>query len=104
MSFFRRSKGLKSITLGNSCLFSPKINYELHRASLLSSFFPFLSSPAVAVALRNQKVAISGGSDGHVTQVSEAVEFPELSELTLCFEVERIAQKQVRRRHKSLLQ
>lgn len=42
-------------------------------------------------------MAISGGSEGHVTQVSEAVEFPELSELTLCFEVERIGQKQVRR-------
>lgn len=42
-------------------------------------------------------MAISSGSDGHVTQVSEVVEFPELSELTLCFEVERISQKQVRR-------
>lgn len=42
-------------------------------------------------------MAISGGSDGQVTQVSEAVEFPELSELTLCFEVERISKKQVRR-------
>lgn len=64
--------------------------------------FHFLSSSAVAVALRNQKVVISGGSDGHVTQVSEAIEFPELSELTLCFEVERIAQKQVIRMTSSL--
>lgn len=48
------------------------------------------------MALRNQKVAISGGG-GHVTRVSETVEFPELSEFTLCFEVERNGHKQVRR-------
>lgn len=41
-------------------------------------------------------MAISGGGGGHVTRVSEAVEFPELSEFTLCFEVERTGHKQVR--------
>ncbi|XP_065820165.1 LOW QUALITY PROTEIN: adhesion G-protein coupled receptor G6 [Labrus bergylta] len=47
----------------------------------------------VAVALRNQKVTISGGN-GQVTEVAEAVSIPALSHLTLCFELERSAQKQ----------
>lgn len=51
---------------------------------------------AVAVALRNQKVAVSSDS-GHVTRSSEAVQFPELSELTLCVEVERLGHQQVSR-------
>ncbi|XP_056872981.1 adhesion G-protein coupled receptor G6 isoform X11 [Takifugu flavidus] len=47
----------------------------------------------VAVALRNQKVLISGGSS-HITEVSDSVSLPTLSQFTLCFEVERITQKQ----------
>ncbi|XP_060908707.1 adhesion G-protein coupled receptor G6-like [Labrus mixtus] len=47
----------------------------------------------VAVALRNQKVTISGGN-GQVTEVTESVSIPALSHLTLCFELERSAQKQ----------
>lgn len=45
-------------------------------------------------------MAIAGGS-GHVTQVSDSVLFPELSQLTLCFEVERTNQKQVGQKHRS---
>ncbi|XP_029705711.1 adhesion G-protein coupled receptor G6 isoform X4 [Takifugu rubripes] len=47
----------------------------------------------VAVALRNQKVLISGGNS-HITEVSDSVSLPTLSQFTLCFEVERITQKQ----------
>ncbi|XP_039649779.1 adhesion G-protein coupled receptor G6-like, partial [Perca fluviatilis] len=48
----------------------------------------------VAVALRNQKVTISNGH-GQVTEVANSVSIPTLSQLTLCFEVERIgSQKQ----------
>ncbi|KAL7388596.1 hypothetical protein ABVT39_017242 [Epinephelus coioides] len=47
----------------------------------------------VAVALRNQKVTISGGNS-QVTEVSNSVSIPSLSQLTLCFEVERSSQKQ----------
>ncbi|XP_040920037.1 adhesion G-protein coupled receptor G6 isoform X4 [Toxotes jaculatrix] len=47
----------------------------------------------VAVALRNQKVSISGGN-GQVMEVSNSVSIPELSQLTLCFEVQRNSQKQ----------
>ncbi|CAJ1077758.1 adhesion G-protein coupled receptor G6 isoform X4 [Xyrichtys novacula] len=46
----------------------------------------------VAVALRNQKVTITGGN-GQVTKVSESVSIPSLSHLTLCFELERTKQK-----------
>ncbi|XP_031735807.1 adhesion G-protein coupled receptor G6-like isoform X2 [Anarrhichthys ocellatus] len=46
----------------------------------------------VAVALRNQKVNISRGN-GQFTEVSNSVTMPTLSQLTLCFEVERSSQK-----------
>lgn len=44
-------------------------------------------------------MAIAGGS-GHVTQVSDSVLFPELSQLTLCLEAERTNQKQVGEKHR----
>ncbi|XP_042359474.1 LOW QUALITY PROTEIN: adhesion G-protein coupled receptor G6 [Plectropomus leopardus] len=47
----------------------------------------------VAVALRNQKVTISGGN-GQVTEVSTSVSIPPLTHLTLCFELERSRHKQ----------
>ncbi|KAG7220525.1 hypothetical protein INR49_018052, partial [Caranx melampygus] len=47
----------------------------------------------VAVALRNQKVKITSGS-GQVTKVSESISIPALTQLTLCFELERTGQKQ----------
>uniref|UniRef100_A0A3P8TZH0 Adhesion G-protein coupled receptor G6 n=1 Tax=Amphiprion percula TaxID=161767 RepID=A0A3P8TZH0_AMPPE len=47
----------------------------------------------VAVALRNQKVKVTGGN-GQVTKVANSVTIPTLSQLTICFEVERISQKQ----------
>ncbi|XP_062293272.1 adhesion G-protein coupled receptor G6 [Scomber scombrus] len=47
----------------------------------------------VAVALRNQKVSISNGN-GKITKVASSVTIPTLSQLTLCFEVERNSQKQ----------
>lgn len=55
---------------------------------------PFSVSSSVAVALRNQKVTINNGN-GQVAMVSSSVSIPALSELTVCFEVERIASKQV---------
>ncbi|XP_039981011.1 adhesion G-protein coupled receptor G6 isoform X7 [Xiphias gladius] len=48
----------------------------------------------VAVALRNQKVRINNGNN-QITKVADSVSIPELSHLTLCFEVERISHKQV---------
>ncbi|XP_042245543.1 adhesion G-protein coupled receptor G6 isoform X6 [Thunnus maccoyii] len=47
----------------------------------------------VAVALRNQKVRISNGN-GKITKVADSVSIPTLSQLTLCFELERNSQKQ----------
>ncbi|XP_039981006.1 adhesion G-protein coupled receptor G6 isoform X2 [Xiphias gladius] len=47
----------------------------------------------VAVALRNQKVRINNGNN-QITKVADSVSIPELSHLTLCFEVERISHKQ----------
>ncbi|XP_074541487.1 adhesion G-protein coupled receptor G6 isoform X2 [Halichoeres trimaculatus] len=46
----------------------------------------------VAVALRNQKVTITGGN-GQVTKVANSISIPTLSHLTLCFELERNDQK-----------
>lgn len=62
--------------------------YPLPPTSYLLLDFPSL----VAVALRNQKVSVSDGN-GRVTQVS--VTMPTLSELTICFEVQRNVKKQV---------
>ncbi|XP_008299365.1 adhesion G-protein coupled receptor G6 isoform X4 [Stegastes partitus] len=47
----------------------------------------------VAVALRNQKVKITNGN-GQVTEVADSVSIPALSQLTICFELERSSQKQ----------
>lgn len=47
------------------------------------------------MALRNQKVLITDGN-GHVTELWDTVSVPTLSEFTLCFEVERVSDKQVR--------
>ncbi|XP_071323519.1 adhesion G-protein coupled receptor G6 isoform X2 [Trachinotus anak] len=47
----------------------------------------------VAVALRNQKVKITAGN-GKVTEVANSVSIPVLTQLTLCFELERTSNKQ----------
>ncbi|XP_041831373.1 adhesion G-protein coupled receptor G6 isoform X3 [Melanotaenia boesemani] len=47
----------------------------------------------VAVALRNQKVKVTG-SNSQVTTVANSVSIPTLTELTICFEAERRSQKQ----------
>ncbi|KAM4632862.1 adhesion G-protein coupled receptor G6 [Polymixia lowei] len=47
----------------------------------------------VAVALRNQKVTVTGGN-GKVTKVASSVSIPTLSHLTVCFEVARSSQKE----------
>uniref|UniRef100_A0A667Y8D9 Adhesion G-protein coupled receptor G6 n=1 Tax=Myripristis murdjan TaxID=586833 RepID=A0A667Y8D9_9TELE len=47
----------------------------------------------VAVALRNQKVTITG-NNGKVTKVAGSVSIPTLRHLTVCFEVARSSQKQ----------
>lgn len=46
------------------------------------------------MALRNQKVLITSGN-GQVTKLSNSVTIPTLSELTMCFEVERLSWKEV---------
>lgn len=48
----------------------------------------------VAVALRNQKIKMSSGV-GQITKVANSVSIPALSQLTICFEVERTSLKQV---------
>lgn len=48
----------------------------------------------VAVALRNQKIKMSSGV-GQITKVANSVSIPALSQLTICFEVERTHLKQV---------
>lgn len=73
--------------------FTFSLLFFLHSPELLPSFFSS-SVSLVAVALRNQKVRITGGN-GQVTEVSDSVSMPTLSQLTLCFEVERTNQKQV---------
>ncbi|XP_045917001.1 adhesion G-protein coupled receptor G6 isoform X7 [Micropterus dolomieu] len=47
----------------------------------------------VAVALRNQKVSISSGK-GQITRVASSISIPTLSQLTVCFELQRSSQKQ----------
>ncbi|XP_063350759.2 adhesion G-protein coupled receptor G6 [Pelmatolapia mariae] len=47
----------------------------------------------VAVALRNQKIKMSSGV-GQITKVANSVSIPALSQLTICFEVERNSLKQ----------
>lgn len=47
------------------------------------------------MALRNQKVRISGGNN-LVSELSATVTMPTLSDFTLCFELERSSDKQVR--------
>ncbi|XP_076730322.1 adhesion G-protein coupled receptor G6 isoform X9 [Maylandia zebra] len=47
----------------------------------------------VAVALRNQKIKMSSGV-GQITKVANSVSIPALSQLTICFEVERTSLKQ----------
>lgn len=71
---------------------------------LLFSSFVFTSRPSflldirlcvlVAVALRNQKIKMSSGV-GQITKVANSVSIPALSQLTICFEVERTSLKQV---------
>lgn len=66
--------------------------------SFSSSLLFFFHSFLVAVALRNQKVSLSSG-DGRITQVANTVTIPTLNQLTICFEVQRITQKQVSHTH-----
>lgn len=75
-----------------SCLCALSSKIFLHSSSCLL-FFSSSISP-VAVALRNQKVRIAGGYS-QFTKVSSSVSMPTLSQLTVCFEVERTNTKQV---------
>ncbi|XP_053737857.1 adhesion G-protein coupled receptor G6 isoform X2 [Synchiropus splendidus] len=50
----------------------------------------------VAVALRNQKVTLAGSSGGGGTEASGSVSIPELSQLTVCFELEGLQHQQQR--------
>lgn len=66
-----------------------------HHAILASFRLFFRLFSLVAVGLRNQKVTISSSS-GQVTEASSSVSIPTLSQLTLCFELERISANEVR--------
>ncbi|XP_042370733.1 adhesion G-protein coupled receptor G6-like, partial [Plectropomus leopardus] len=69
---------------------------EQHHSSIIAAPKLLLAdylTGTVAVALRNQKVTISGGN-GQVTEVSTSVSIPPLTHLTLCFELERSRHKQ----------
>ncbi|XP_075314768.1 adhesion G-protein coupled receptor G6 isoform X4 [Odontesthes bonariensis] len=65
--------------------------WRLRHVLLLLLWMPLHRN--VAVALRNQKVKLVDGKS-QVTQVADSVSMPTLSDLTVCFEVELIGQKQ----------
>uniref|UniRef100_A0A3B3DT92 Adhesion G-protein coupled receptor G6 n=1 Tax=Oryzias melastigma TaxID=30732 RepID=A0A3B3DT92_ORYME len=79
--------GLTLNSTGNFMELSFKSDFSVRKRGFSVSF------RHVAVALRNQKVTINNGN-GQVAMVSSSVSIPALSELTVCFEVERIASKQ----------
>ncbi|XP_078029832.1 adhesion G-protein coupled receptor G6 isoform X4 [Epinephelus lanceolatus] len=81
------ASGLTLNSTGNVMELSFTSDFSVQRKGFSVSF------RHVAVALRNQKVTISG-SNSQVTEVSNSVSIPSLSHLTLCFEVERSSQKQ----------
>uniref|UniRef100_A0A8C7VBF3 Adhesion G-protein coupled receptor G6 n=1 Tax=Oryzias sinensis TaxID=183150 RepID=A0A8C7VBF3_9TELE len=81
------ANGLTLNSTGNFMELSFKSDFSVRKRGFSVSF------RHVAVALRNQKVTINNGN-GQVAMVSSSVAIPTLSELTVCFEVERIANKQ----------
>ncbi|XP_061602269.1 adhesion G-protein coupled receptor G6 isoform X4 [Cololabis saira] len=81
------ASGLSLNSTGNVMELSFMSDFSIQKKGFSVSF------QHVAVALRNQKVAITGGN-GKVTKVTESVSIPTLTELTVCFEVERSSQKE----------
>ncbi|XP_041660884.1 adhesion G-protein coupled receptor G6-like [Cheilinus undulatus] len=83
----RQPSGLTLNSTGNVMELSFTSDFSVQKRGFSVSF------RHVAVALRNQKVTIDGGS-GQVTRVVEKISIPALGHLTLCFELERSSQKQ----------
>ncbi|KAM4522337.1 adhesion G-protein coupled receptor G6 isoform 3-T3 [Odontesthes bonariensis] len=81
------ASGLTLNSTGNVMELSFKSDFSIQRKGFSVSF------QHVAVALRNQKVKLVDGKS-QVTQVADSVSMPTLSDLTVCFEVELIGQKQ----------
>ncbi|XP_078799136.1 adhesion G-protein coupled receptor G6 isoform X16 [Oryzias latipes] len=81
------ANGLTLNSTGNFMELSFKSDFSVRKRGFSVSF------RHVAVALRNQKVTVNNGN-GQVAMVSSSVAIPTLLELTVCFEVERIANKQ----------
>ncbi|XP_069579301.1 adhesion G-protein coupled receptor G6 isoform X1 [Brachyistius frenatus] len=81
------ANGLTLNSTGNVMELSFTSDFSIQRRGFSVSF------RHVAVALRNQKVKITNGN-GQLTEVADSVSIPTLSQLTVCFEVERSSQKQ----------
>ncbi|XP_030261171.1 adhesion G-protein coupled receptor G6 isoform X5 [Sparus aurata] len=78
------ANGLTLNSTGNVMELSFSSDFSVQKRGFSVSFLH------VAVGLRNQKVTISSSS-GQVTEASSSVSIPTLSQLTLCFELERIS-------------
>ncbi|CAI5684750.1 unnamed protein product [Oreochromis niloticus] len=81
------ANGLTQNSTGNEMVLSFTSDFSVQKKGFRVSF------QHVAVALRNQKIKMSSGV-GQITKVANSVSIPALSQLTICFEVERISLKQ----------
>ncbi|XP_030578077.1 adhesion G-protein coupled receptor G6 [Archocentrus centrarchus] len=81
------ANGLTLNSTGNEMTLSFTADFSVQKKGFKVSF------QHVAVALRNQKVKISS-DNGRVTKVTKSVSIPVLTQLTVCFEVERSSQKE----------
>ncbi|XP_039454642.1 adhesion G-protein coupled receptor G6 isoform X4 [Oreochromis aureus] len=81
------ANGLTQNSTGNQMVLSFTSDFSVQKKGFRVSF------QHVAVALRNQKIKMTSGV-GQITKVANSVSIPALSQLTICFEVERISLKQ----------
>ncbi|XP_039873809.1 adhesion G-protein coupled receptor G6 isoform X5 [Simochromis diagramma] len=81
------ANGLTLNSTGNQMVLSFTSDFSVQKKGFRVSF------QHVAVALRNQKIKMSSGV-GQITKVANSVSIPALSQLTICFEVERTRLKQ----------
>nr|XP_004561150.1 adhesion G-protein coupled receptor G6 isoform X2 [Maylandia zebra] len=81
------ANGLTLNSTGNQMVLSFTSDFSVQKKGFRVSF------QHVAVALRNQKIKMSSGV-GQITKVANSVSIPALSQLTICFEVERTSLKQ----------
>ncbi|XP_035764864.1 adhesion G-protein coupled receptor G6 isoform X2 [Neolamprologus brichardi] len=81
------ANGLMLNSTGNQMVLSFTSDFSVQKKGFRVSF------QHVAVALRNHKIKMSSGF-GQITKVANSVSIPALSQLTICFEVERTSLKQ----------